>query len=140
MIKILTIGTWDIPHIGHYNFLNRIKRLYPDSYLVVGVNRDEFIERFKSKKPLFSYQERFDLISSIDIIDKVLKNYGDEDSKILIKKVKPDVIVIATDWLRKDYLKQMDLTVDWLEKNNIALSYIPYTLIADISTTELKRR
>ena len=74
----------------------------------------------------------------MEYVDEVIRNIGGEDSKPAILTVEPDVIIIGSDWLNKDYLKQMSITEEWLRKNHIALIYIPYTEI--ISTTEIKRR
>lgn len=136
--KILTVGTFDVPHIGHYHLFLQIKQLFPSGILVVGVNRDDFIERFKGKKPVFTYEERVQMISQINLVDEVVENIGNEDSKVLIEQVKPDVVAVGSDWMKKDYCKQMDFTPEWLEQHAIALLYIPRYL--DMSTTLIKNR
>jgi cytidyltransferase-like protein len=136
--KILTVGTFDTPHLGHYHLFRQIKGLFPESELVVGVNRDEFVERFKGKKPIFSYDKRSELIGIIDLVDEVLPNRGDEDSKVLILDVEPDVIAIGSDWLKKDYCKQMNFTPEWLEEHAIALIYIPRYV--EMSSTIMKEK
>lgn len=138
MLKIYTGGTFDVPHIGHYNFFKKIKEIFPESYLIVSVNTDEFIEKFKGKKPLFSFEERCKFISMIDEVDLVVKNWGNELSTLTIKEYKPDIIAIGNDWLEKDYCKQMGFNAQWLREQNISLIYIPYT--EGISTTEIKER
>jgi len=134
--RILTVGSFDTPHLGHYSLMRQIKDLFPFSYLMVGVNRDDFIKQFKGKKPVLSYKERVKIISQIELVDEVFPNEGGADSKILIKKVNPNVIAIGSDWLRKDYLKQMGFTAEWLESKAIALIYIPRFL--NVSTTLIK--
>jgi hypothetical protein len=52
--------------------------------------------------------------------------------------VKPDYVLIGSDWARKDYYKQMGFTQDWLDARGIGLIYIPYT--KGISSTEIKKR
>ena len=137
-MKIYTGGSYDLPHLGHYNFLRQCKELFPDSYLIVALNTDEFIEEFKGKKPIFSYKERKKLIKSVEYVDKVVKNVGGKDSKITIEIYKPKMILIGNDWLEKDYPKQMSFDAKWLRKMGITLCYIPYT--EGISTTEIKER
>ena len=66
------------------------------------------------------------------------KNFGGADSKPAILSVNPDIIIVGSDWLKKDYCKQMGFTPEWLEDHNIALMYIPYT--QNISTTIIKER
>ena len=136
-IKVLTVGTFDVPHFGHYHLFKQIKTLFPNSHLVVGVNYDEFIEKFKGKKPVFSYERRVEMLRLVDLIDEVVPNIGSEDSKPLILQVRPDVIVIGSDWMKKDYCSQMQFTPEWLEENHIALTYIPRYVV--MSTSEIKR-
>jgi hypothetical protein len=50
--------------------------------------------------------------------------------------VKPDYIIIGSDWARRDYYAQMGFDQDWLDERNIGLIYVPYT--AGISSTDLK--
>ena len=86
-----------------------------------------------------SYKDREALLSSLHgLVDSVIPNIGGTDSKKSILKVKPDVIVVGSDWLKKDYCKQMSFTPEWLEKNKIALMYIPRYL--DVSSTKIKER
>ena len=137
-MKILTVGTFDVPHLGHYHLFRQIKTLFPDSTLVVSVNTDEFVESYKGSKPLFSFEKRTELIGLIDLVDEVVPNTGGADSKVVTLEVNPDVVAIGSDWLRKDYLKQMDFTAEWLEEQRISLVYIPRYV--DMSTTMIKQK
>ena len=49
-----------------------------------------------------------------------------------------DIIVVGTDWARKDYYAQIDVTQDWLDERDIILAYVPYT--EGVSTTKLIER
>lgn len=122
---IYTGGTFDVPHIGHAKFLQLCKVFFPGSKLVVSLNTDEFVKRFKGKAPMFSYKERESYLKLLGFVDEVIKNVGDEDSKISIMMVKPNVVAIGNDWLEKDYCKQMMFDADWLTEQMIALVYIP---------------
>ena len=85
-----------------------------------------------------TYDEKA-VIEAYKYVSKVVKNEGgDTNSKITIEKVKPDFIVIGSDWAARDYYKQMQFTQDWLDERNILLCYVPYTL--GVSTTEVKKR
>lgn len=122
---VYTGGTFDVPHIGHAKFLQLCKEFFPNSKLVVSLNTDEFIEKFKGKKPLFTYKERESYVKLLGLVDEVVKNVGEEDSRISILMVKPDVVAIGNDWLEKDYCKQMGFNADWLTEHGIALVFIP---------------
>ena len=137
-LKTYTGGTFDVPHIGHAIFFEECKKFFPNSYLVVALNTDEFVERYKGSKPLFSYKEREEYLKYISFIDEIVPNVGEEDSKITIMQENPDVIIIGNDWLDKDYCKQMGFSSGWLSDKKIALCYLPRYAI--ISTSLIKER
>jgi glycerol-3-phosphate cytidylyltransferase-like family protein len=119
--------------------LERCRELSGESGMViVSLNTDEFIEEYKGKPPIISYQDRAEVLLSCRYVDKVIPNFGNEDSKPAIIEASPDIIAIGSDWARKDYYKQMQFTQDWLDKLNISLIYIPYT--QGISSTDIKTR
>lgn len=128
---VLTIGTFDAVHAGHLNLLRRCSEY---GKVVVGVNTDEFVERYKGKPPLFSYAERAKLISLFGY----RVNRNDSAGKELIDKVNPDILVIGSDWAKKDYYSQIGVDQDYLDKQDIQMLYIPYTRY--ISTSEIVRR
>ncbi len=132
---VYTGGTFDLPHHGHFRLL---QRAYDFGRVVVGLNTDEFILDYKGKAPIMSYEERKEILLACRWVDEVIPNYGGADSKISIDIVKPDYIIIGSDWARKDYYKQMNFTQDWLDERGIGLIYVPYT--RGISSTDLKTR
>lgn len=136
MSLLYTGGTFDLFHSGHVNFLRNCKKIA--SRVVVSLNTDEFVERYKGSKPIVSYDERRDVLLGCKYVDEVIPNTDGEDSKPTILSVCPEFICIGDDWAKKDYYKQMNFTKEWLTENNILLVYIPYT--EGISTTELKKR
>lgn len=134
-LKVYTGGTFDLPHGGHVNFLKKCAQL-GDVY--VALNTDKFIEQYKGKPPVMSFDERAEVISHFRSVRGVISNDSGADSRQTILEIQPDIIAIGSDWARKDYYKQMGFDQDWLDSNNISLIYIPYT--QRISSTELKRR
>lgn len=124
MVKIYTGGTFDLFHSGHVNFLRRCSEL---GSVTVVLNTDEFIESYKGKLPIISYEDRKAVLESCRYVTEVIENTGGADSKPSILKVNPSLIVIASDWAKKDYYAQMGFTQDWLDEQGIGLCYIPYT-------------
>ena len=134
-----TGGSFEILHFGHINFLRQCKAIVgKKGKVVVSLNTDEFIESYKGVKPTFNYTERKTLLEQSEYVDEVIPNVGGADSKPAILQVKPNFLVIGSDWTSKDYYAQMQFTQEWLDKQGIVLIYVPYTTI--ISTSEIKRR
>lgn len=132
---VYTGGTFDLPHKGHYRLLKRASEI---GYVVVALNTDEFIEKYKGKPPILTYEERKEALLACRWVDEVVPNIGGTDSTISIDIVGPDYVIIGSDWARKDYYKQMGFTQDWLDERGIGLIYVPYT--EGISTTDIKKR
>jgi len=138
-LKVYTGGTFDLFHAGHVKFLKRCQEIAGTAGSVtVSLNTDEFIYEYKKVKPILSYEERFEVLSSCKFVDYVVPNIGGADSKPVIVECEPDVIAIGSDWARKDYCKQMQFDQDWLDDRNISLIYIPYT--KGISSTLIKQK
>lgn len=134
-LTIYTGGTFDLLHRGHANFLRRCSEL---GAVTVSLNTDEFIAKYKGKPPVMSYEEREEVLLALRYVERVIPNFGGADSKPAIELIQPDMVVIGTDWARRDYYKQMQFSQDWLDERGIALCYIPYT--SGISSTEVKAR
>ena len=138
-MKVITLGTFDLLHVGHLKLFKRCREL--SDFVIVGLNTDEFIKAFKGKAPVMSYDERHAMIIETGLVDMIMPN---DQSKIgstalqTIVKSGANLIVVGSDWLRKDYLGQIGLEIDDLELNHIGVCFLPYT--KGISTTEVKRR
>ena len=125
-MRVLTIGTFDIPHAGHAAFLRKCAQF---GQLTVGVNSDDFVRDYKGEVPLYSQAERMTLIEGMGY-DVALNDGPGID---LIDIVEPDLLAIGSDWLTKDYLAQIDC-----DEAPCSIVFIPYT--AGISTSDIKRR
>lgn len=136
---VYTGGTFDLFHRGHAIFLKNCRKIAGENgRVVVSLNTDDFVERFKNKRPTMTYEERKAVLEACMYVDEIIKNEDGEDSKPAILKIKPDVIVASVDWAVRDYYKQMTFTQEWLDKHNILLCYIPYT--KNISSTDIRAR
>ena len=129
-------GTYDLFHSGHVNFLKHCKKIADK--VIVALNTDEFIERYKGKKPIISYDDRKIVLLSCKYVDDVIENINGEDSKPSILSVSPNIIAVGDDWAKKDYYKQMNFTQKWLDENDITLIYIPYK--EGISSSDIRKR
>jgi len=121
---VLTIGTFDVFHEGHLNLLRRCRKLAGDGKVIVGVNSDDFCRTYK---PMIaqSYGYRHRAVANCGYVDEALPNV--DAGKNLIRQVRPDWLVIGSDWAARDYLAQIDVTEEWLAERGIDLLYTPYT-------------
>lgn len=131
-MRSLTIGTFDTPHMGHAYLFRQCER-YADE-VIVGVNSDEFVGEYKGKRPLFEYEERAGIIESLGYT--VVKNAS--AGRECIEEVEPDLLVIGSDWARRDYYAQIDVNQDFMDERNIGMLYIPRR--TDLSTSLIKDR
>ena len=114
---LYTGGTFDIFHYGHTNFLKQCAMICDE--VVVALNTDEFIKRFKGKPPVMNYPERKISLLNCPYVSRVVPNFSGADSKPTILSVSPDMIAIGDDWAHKDYYAQMNFSQVWLEENSI---------------------
>lgn len=140
---VYTGGTFDLFHEGHVELLRSCKRIAgPDGIVVVALNTDEFITRFKINPPVQSYREREVVLTSCRYVDMVVPNVGEENSKITIEKFmfdnqRPvDIVAIGSDWAGRDYYGQMGFTKAWLDSLDITLVYVDRR--TGMSTTKIK--
>ena len=121
---VITYGTFDMFHIGHLRLLKRLKEMGDE--LIVAVSTDEFNEA-KGKKTLIPYDQRVELLSSIEYVDRVIPEKSWEQKIEDVKKYEADIFAIGNDWEGKfDFLKEY-CEVKYLERTQ------------DISTTQLKK-
>lgn len=97
---VVTIGSWDLLHIGHVRYLRKARE--QGDLLIVGVDTDETIRRYKGEhRPVVPFVERCEMLTYQSCVDFVT-GISDVDEKgkwlyALIKKIKPDVFVAVED-------------------------------------------
>lgn len=131
-MRVLTIGTFAVPHLGHAAFLRRCEAF---GQLTVGVNSDRFVGEYRGIAPPFDQDERMTLIGSLGY-PTVL---NDGPGRALIFEQRPAVLVIGTDWARRDYLAQIAMSQDELDELEVTVAYVPMRPIG-ISSSEVMRR
>lgn len=90
---VCTIGSWDILHGGHIQYLESAAKL--GDILVVGVDSDESYRRYKNKLPWYQETDRQKIVSSVRFVDFVTiirdVTKAGEWQYDLIKAISPDV-------------------------------------------------
>ena len=104
MKKVITYGTFDLFHQGHYNILKRAREL--GDYLIVGVTSESYdIERGKLNVK-DSLLKRIENVRKTGFADEIIveEYQGQKISDVI--KYNIDLLVLGSDWKGKfDYLK-----------------------------------
>lgn len=97
---VITIGSWDLFHIGHVRYLISAKS--HGDILVVGADSDRAIKLYKGPlRPITPEVERIEMVSYQSCVDYVTA-VDDVDEKgrwqyDLIKRIRPDVFIAVED-------------------------------------------
>lgn len=137
----ISLGTFDILHSGHVKLFKRCRELAGKDKVIIGLNTDEFILSYKGKAPIMTYEERKEMILEVGLVDEVVPNDQTIKGSSAIQTVIESgakLIVVGSDWAKKDYPAQLGTTWDELQELGISVCFVPYT--KNISTTEIKRR
>lgn len=125
MKKVITYGTFDLFHQGHYNLLKRAKEM--GDYLIVGVTTEHFDEARGKVNVVDSIMERIENVKQTGLADMILVEDHDGQKIEDIQKYGVDVFTVGSDWAGTfDYLKAF-CEVVYLERT------------PDISSTMLRK-
>jgi len=93
---VLVGGCFDLIHFGHLKFLEKAKE--QGDFLIVALESDEFIKKYKKKLPVHRQLERAEILSNLNMIDLIIllplfetnNDYFD-----LVKKISPRIIAVT---------------------------------------------
>ena len=120
---VITFGTFDVLHVGHIRVLRRAAEL--GDRLVVGVSADALNLRKKNRAPVFSQDERLEIVGALKVVDEVFVEESLEQKRDYIQQHGADVLVMGDDWAGR-----FDFVSDLCE-----VVYLPRT--PSVSTTGL---
>lgn len=113
MTNIITYGTFDVFHYGHYLLLERAANL--GDMLTVGVSTDEF-NRSKGKHSELSYETRARMVSQLRFVDLVIPEVGWDQKLEDIRRHEIDIFVMGDDWQGEFDHLAADCKVVYLER------------------------
>ena len=148
MKKVITYGTYDLFHQGHYNLLKRAKEL--GDYLIVGVTSDYFDKSRGKFNVRDSLMTRIENVKATGFADEIVveEYFGQKIDDI--KKYGVDIFTVGSDWKGYfDYLNEYCHVV-YLERtkgisstqirniNNLRLGIVGNESVLDRFLDELK--
>lgn len=104
MTKVITYGTFDLFHRGHYRLLRRAKAL--GDYLIVGVTTEAYDQTRGKLNVVDSLVTRIENVKRSGFADEVIIEEGPGQKVNDIKKFNIDIFTVGSDWEGAfDYLK-----------------------------------
>ncbi len=106
MKKVITYGSFDLFHEGHYNLLKRAKAL--GDYLIVGITTEQYDESRGKLNIVDSLIDRIDNVRKTGLADEIIveDHSGQKIEDIL--KYGVDIFTVGSDWVGAfDYLKDI---------------------------------
>tara|TARA_Y100000593_G_C4213606_1_gene288100 strand:- start:255 stop:665 length:411 start_codon:yes stop_codon:yes gene_type:complete len=110
MKKGFTCSCFDLMHPGHIKMLQDARNQC--DYLIVGLQEDPTIDRPDTKnKPIQTMEERYIMLSAVRFIDEIMLYQTEDDLYSYLKKNKPDIRILGSDYEGKDFTGK-DLGID----------------------------
>lgn len=98
-VRVLTFGTFDVFHIGHLHILERARAL--GDYLVVGISTDSLNLQKKGRTPVFTQDERIELVAALRCVDEVFLEESLERKREYLLQHRASILAMGDDWAGK---------------------------------------
>lgn len=103
---VLTQGTFDLVHIGHFLYLEQARAL--GDILIVGVDSDEKVRQRKGPdRPVVGEEERLNTLTHVRHVDYVTLKPANVPKWQLIKLIRPDVLVVTEDSYTPEQVEEL---------------------------------
>lgn len=104
MKRVITYGTFDLFHEGHYRLLQRAKQL--GDYLIVGVTTEGYDQNRGKLNVIDSLMTRIENVRKTGFADEIIIEESPGQKFRDIKKYQIDIFTVGSDWVGHfDYLK-----------------------------------
>jgi rfaE bifunctional protein nucleotidyltransferase chain/domain len=95
-VVVFTNGCFDLLHVGHVRYLQKARE--QGDCLLVAVNSDSSVRQIKGPpRPIIPEGQRAEVVAALACVDWVTI-FDEPDPLILIKLLRPDVLVKGDDW------------------------------------------
>ena len=106
MKHIFVNGTFDVLHPGHVQLLNYAKSL--GDTLTVGIDSDRRVTEKKGpSRPIYNIKDRSFMLQNLKSVDHVVVFDSDEELEHCLKTIRPDIMVVGSDWKGKSVIGSM---------------------------------
>lgn len=127
-----TQGVYDMFHVGHLNIIENAKEYC--ERLIVGVNSDSLVEKYKNKTPVINENDRARIVGSIKGVDKcVVVNTLDKVD--VMNDLGFNAVFIGDDWKGNP---RWEKTERELKVYGVDVVYLPHT--PNVSSTLLRSK
>jgi glycerol-3-phosphate cytidylyltransferase len=93
---VVTFGTFDIFHVGHLRLLEKARAM--GTHLIVGVSTDKLNFDKKGRYPVYSEDERKEIILSLKCVDSIFDEVSLEQKSEYLERYSADILVMGDDW------------------------------------------
>ena len=101
MKRCLAVGVFDLFHYGHLRLFKQIKQKEKNSKLIVAIQKDAFVFKYKPQIKLFyNENQRKEILNSIKEIDELI--FYTEVNEI-VKEVEFDIFCVGEDQVHKGF-------------------------------------
>ena len=129
----ITVGVFDMLHVGHLNLLERCKERCEK--LIVAVCGDDYVRDVKGAQPVYPEADRVRMLAALRCVDEVVRvSIAETEDKMLLWQSHPfDVLFSGDDWKGSE---RYERTERQFAEKGVKIEYFPYT--QGVSTTILK--
>lgn len=96
MVKVITYGTFDLFHRGHYRLLQRAKAL--GDYLIVGVTTEQYDKTRGKLNVVDSLMTRIENVRKTGFADEIIIEEYPGQKVSDVKKYNIDIFTVGSDW------------------------------------------
>lgn len=119
MKKVLTVGVYDLLHIGHVNLFRNAKAI--GDQLIVAVQNSEVVLKYKpTAKLVYTTEERMYMVKAIRFVDDVITYDGVDE---IVKTTDFDVFVTGPDQCHEGFQR----AIEWCVNHGKSHVVIPRT-------------
>ena len=123
MKKVITYGSFDLFHEGHYNILKRAKAL--GDYLIVGVTTEQYDESRGKLNIIDSLDKRIENVRNTGFADEIIVEDHPGQKVEDVQKYGIDIFTVGSDWAGAfDHMKQFCEVVYLERTKNISSTLI----------------